>query len=291
MKISNVVVRVLTAGVAVGAVAAGPVMLAGNASAGEVEKGGSICGTVWTDTNGDGLRQADEKPIPFHLVRVDGRPRFALSDLNGHYCLKNLPEGGYVLKSGDRARIDQTGWTLEHPTGGGSRFDNTTGLGYDYKDMNRIPVQITKQDGKFTHVENFDSGFVPAKVDLRTVQVLVDPMSPPGKVFKVGDVIEVYGSVSNSGNVAEHLGGTLTLPEGVTILETRGGTPSHIKGQQVIGDFTERRFPGDGEFVGALVRINRPMTDAEVKIEVHKGVYKDIDPTNNVLTGKLTAVA
>jgi hypothetical protein len=281
--------RALTAGIAFGAVVAGPVMLAGNASAGEVESGGSICGTVWTDANGDGYRQAGEKPIPFHLVRVADQSRFAISDLNGHYCLKNLPEGGYVLKTGDRARIDQTGWTVERPDGG-SRFDWSTALGYDYPDgMNRRPIQITKQDGKFTHVENFDSGFLPAKVDLSTVQVLVNPWSGPNKDFKVGDVIEIYGSVANNGNVSEHLGGTLTLPEGVTILQNLGGTPSYVKGQQVIGDFTERRFPGDLEFIGARVRIDKPMTDAQIKIAVHKGVFKDINPDNNVLTGKLSA--
>ncbi len=83
------------------------------------------------------------------------------------------------------------------------------------------------------------------------------PALPGGAGPKVGDVIDVYASVTNNSNANEWLGAMLTLPEGMTPLSTQGGIPSYIQGQQVIGDFRERRGPGDCEYIGAKVRVDQ----------------------------------
>lgn len=272
--------RAVSAAVVLGVVVGGSAVLAGNASAGGFERGGSICGTVWHDLNEDGYREPGEPAIANHVVSINGQHKHARSGQDGRYCLTGLPVGEYVLKSGERAKLDQTGWSPDRP--GGSRFSRTTGLGYDTDGMNNLPIKITNKNGKYTHAEGFDSGFVTARNDQKAMSI----SDPRGPVYKVGDVIEIYGLVDNAGNVADYVGGTLTLPEGLTILYANG----RVDGQQVIVDLPERSDPGFGPLVGGGVRFDKVMTDAEIKIEVHKGVFADIDPSNNVLTKKITVV-
>jgi hypothetical protein len=288
MKLGNrALARIVSVGIVLGAAMTGSVVLAGGASAAGSNSGGSICGTVWHDLNGDGYRQVDEPVIPGHAIGVYGGSRHVISGADGRYCFTGLPVGDYVLQSNDRSLIDNTAWTTD---GRDSKFGRTTGLGYDPVDVNQVPIKITKKHGKYTHVDNFDSGFLDASVDLYAVQVIVAQSVPAGESYHVGDVIDVYGSVGINGNAAEQLGGTLTLPEGLTILDREGGTPSYVQGQQVIGDFQERRYPGDIEFIGARVRVDKPITAGEIKIETHRGVFPDTNPNNNVLTSTITAV-
>ncbi|MEV4316905.1 SdrD B-like domain-containing protein [Actinocrispum sp. NPDC049592] len=235
------------------------------------DQGGSICGTVWHDVNEDGVRDANEPVIPNHLVGLHGNGDiYVNSGDDGRYCFTNIAEGDYTLRSNDRSLLDQTSWT--HP-GRDSKFDEY-GAGYAAGDPNQGPIHVTEK----TRIDDYDSGFLDARVDLHAVQIIVTKQNP-----QVGDVFEIYGSVGNSGNAPEQLNGTLTLPEGLTILDRAGGMPSYVQGQQVIGNFYERRFAGDVEFVGATVRVDKPV-NGEIKIETFRGVFPDVNPGNNVLT-------
>jgi hypothetical protein len=283
MKMSNrTLARAVSAAIVLGAVTTGTIGFASAASAAESAKGGSICGIVWHDVNEDGIRQADEPVLPNVTIGdLNQGTRYVNSGPDGRYCLTGLPVGDYVLQANDLSGFGKS-WTHD---GRDSKFGFTTGLGYDHDDAsNPIPIKIRKSHGKFTRVENFDAGYLTATSDLQAVQLLVAPNLPVGTPIHVGDVIDVYGAVAPSGNAAEQLGATLTLPEGMTILDRQGGMPSYVQGQQVIGDFHERRFPGAVEFVGAKVRIDQPITAGQVKVETHLGVFHDSNPNNNVLT-------
>ncbi|WP_188317090.1 SdrD B-like domain-containing protein [Solihabitans fulvus] len=254
-------------------------------------RGGSICGTAWKDLNNDNRRQADEPVIPNHTVGIVGQgTKYVNTGADGRYCLQDLPVGTYTLQTNDRSLLDGTGYAnaLWKPgqlpdAHGASKFDLTDGMS--------APVKIEKgANGSITQIDNFDTGFVPANMDLVAARIGFDGVPGGRDTFQVGDTFTVYGNVQNAGAVAEQLGATLTLPEGLKVLDREGGMPSEVRGQQVVGQFHERRFRNDWEFIGAKVQVVKAFSAAEIKLEVPRGVFKDINPDNNVLTRKISAV-
>ncbi|HEY0807181.1 MAG TPA: SdrD B-like domain-containing protein [Pseudonocardiaceae bacterium] len=263
-----------------------PVLLSGTAFAdvAPAGSGGAICGTVWRDVNNDGIHQATEPVMPY--VAIDISPEMSVNtDDNGHYCFSGLAAGTYTVQANDLARHGGFGWTLP---GHDSKVDWTTGR--------TKPITITADQ----HVDSIDIGYVKSTDDLKPVQLLIDIRGEtryasdqhwPSTPFQVGDILTLFGSVEIDGNVADQLGATLTVPDGMTILKTAGGMPSSIaNSHQVVGKFPGLRFPNDLEFVGATVRVDKPFDQGKLTVEAFPGEL-DANKDNNTLTRTLSAVA
>jgi hypothetical protein len=240
-------------------------------------RGGSICGTAWNDTNEDGRHQAGEPVLSGRQIYLKALDRLVETGADGGYCFDNLPAGDYTLaytkKTGDPL-------VLTTPTGD-SKFD------WMSNQTNAIKV------GKGERVEGVDAGLKKARYDLKAVQIVVaNPHATDADTFRVGDTLEIYGSVWGNGNAPEGLGGTLTLPEGLRILQPVGGLASGatVQGQQVLLPFGPKQYPGLAEFLGARVVVEKEFTGGEIKWVVGSD-NADSDPSNNVLTRKINAVA
>jgi LPXTG-motif cell wall-anchored protein len=247
--------------------------------------GGSICGTFWQDVNGDGIHQAAEPPMAGVDLDI-GHAADTRTDSAGHYCFTGLAAGTYTLQANDLAFLGGFDWTLP---GHDSRVDWTNGTSG--------PITVA---GPTSHVENFDVGYQKATDDLRPVQLLIDingetkyasDQTWATTPFHVGDTFTVYGSVGIYGNLPDQLGATLTVPDGLTVLDTSGGMPSSVTGpHQVSGQFPARRFPGDIEFLGAVVRVDKPFQAGQLKVQVAPSIF-DANPNNDALTESLSAIA
>lgn len=240
-------------------------------------RGGSICGVAWMDTNEDGKRQPGEGPVAGRLIYVEKLDRHVETGADGVYCFAGLEAGEYRLFSSKRTHDPLV---LTKP-GGDSGFDWVSALSQ--------PVKV----GKGEQVKGIDAGFKTLRSDLKAVQLLIDHGGvTQNDTFKVGDTIDVIGSVMGNGNAPESLGGTLTLPEGLRILAPVGGLGEGavVQGQQVIVPFGPKKVPGLIEFVGARVAVEKEFKGGEIRWEATSD-YVDSDPANNVLTRKISAVA
>ncbi|MCH9697227.1 MAG: MSCRAMM family adhesin SdrC [Gammaproteobacteria bacterium] len=63
---------------------------------------GVIKGRVFIDSNGDGLFQADEKPLGGVILQVEGTRLMLRTDPDGYYTIANLPTGSYRLTVDER---------------------------------------------------------------------------------------------------------------------------------------------------------------------------------------------
>jgi LPXTG-motif cell wall-anchored protein len=260
-----------------------PVLLSTPAFA--ADSGGSICGTFWQDVNGDGIRQATEPPMAGVDLDI-GHAVGTKTDSTGHYCFTGLSAGTYTLQANDLAFLGGFDWTLP---GHDSKVDWTNGTS--------APITIA---GPNTHIENFDVGYQKSTDDLRPVQLIIEidgeakyasDQNWATTPFHVGDTFTIYGSVGIYGNLPDQLAATLTVPDGLTVLGTAGGMPSSVTGpHQVFGQFPARRFPGDIEFLGAVVRVDKPFQAGQLKIQAFPGIF-DANPNNDTLTEPLSAVA
>ncbi len=241
-------------------------------------RGGSICGVAWKDANSDGKRQAGEGPLAGRLISFEGADtRSAETGADGVYCFDGLAAGEYRLHSNTR----QNDPLVLVMGGGDSKFDWISALSQ--------PVQV----GKGEQVKGIDAGYMTPRADLKAVQLLVnrDGQVTGENNFRVGDVIEVYGSVVANGNAPESLGGVMTLPDGLRVQATLGGLGENaaVHGQQVHVAFGARKEPGVIEFLGARVVVEKEFA-GEIKWET-QSYHVDSDPSNNVLTRQITATA
>lgn len=249
------------------------------------DSGGSICGTFWQDVNGDGVRQAAEPPMAGVGLDI-GHGTGTTTDSAGHYCFTGLSKGTYTLQANDLALLGGFGWTLPNHDSKVDWPNGTSG-----------PITVA---GPASHIENVDVGYQKSTDDLRPVQLLIDingetkyasDQTWATTPFHLGDTFTVYGSVGIYGNLPDQLGATLTVPDGLTVLDTAGGMPSSVTGpHQVSGRFAARRFPGDIEFLGAVVRVAKPFQAGQLKIQVAPGSF-DANQNNDTLTEPLSAIA
>lgn len=251
-------------------------------------RGGSVCGTAWRDTDGDGSRDAAEPGIAgVDLSLLAGYAAFVTTGAGGGYCANDLPPGDYTVHAQDRYAVDRTAWTraIYHV---GCPMCPPQDSRVDWRDGSSDPLTITTGPGsEVTEVSGFDVGYVAATGNPQTVQLFVN--DPDGGGIRVGDVVDVVSSVNVGGNVPDTLGATLSLPRGLTILDSIGGMPSRIDGRRVIGQYQDRRMPGAYEFVVARVRVDRPLNNAEITLTVHRGLYRDTNRTDNRLTTTISA--
>jgi LPXTG-motif cell wall-anchored protein len=246
-------------------------------------RGGSICGIAWKDTNEDGKHQAGEPVLSGRQIFAEQLDRSVVSGADGVYCFDNVPAGDYTLRADGKTGDPNV---LTKP-GGDSRFDWIS---------RTAQVKVDKGE----QVKGVDSGYIAWRPDLKAVQLLIDHGGvTDNNTFKVGDVFEVYGSVVANGNAPQGLTGTLTLPEGLRILAPVGGLSPKaiIAGQQVKLPFGPWKEPGLIEFLGARVVVEKEFTAGEIKWTAEgyttgvEGGFPDVDPSNNVLTRKINAVA
>ncbi|MET9628688.1 SdrD B-like domain-containing protein [Lentzea sp. NPDC006480] len=233
-------------------------------------RGGSICGVAWSDTDEDGVHQAGEPALAGRQIYLEETDKTVETGVDGGYCFDNLRPGAYGLsvtgKAGDPL-------VLTRPNGD-SKFDWSTTKSYVYT------------IGKGEHLKGIDAGFVTLRPDLKAVRIAVTNENP----LKVGDTLDIVGSLVANGNAPESLSGTLTLPEGLRIVGTTGdiGYGAIVQGRQVILTNGLRPSPGIEFTLGAQVVVEQGFTGGEIKWEVGNG-NADTDPSNNVLTRKIDA--
>ncbi|MFS8104818.1 MSCRAMM family adhesin SdrC [Lentzea alba] len=247
-------------------------------------RGGSICGVAWVDANEDGKRQPGEGPLAGRKMAVDGLDHAAVvSGADGVYCFDNVPAGKYSLRylglSGDPNMLTKPG--------GDSKFSWLTRTSQSF------------MVGKGAQVKGIDAGFLKYRPDLKAVQLIIDQGGvTENNTFKVGDVIEIYGSVMANGNSPQNLTAEMTLPEGLRIVDRVGGLAVHsfVEGQQVKMQLGPWKSPGVVEFLGVRVVVEKEFT-GEIKWHAaehtagHEGRFPDSNPSDNVLTRKINAVA
>jgi LPXTG-motif cell wall-anchored protein len=242
-------------------------------------RAGSICGVAWNDANEDGKRQPGEGPVAGRLFTLSGTgDRFAETGADGVYCIDNLAPGDYQIVSSRRTHDP-----LVLTKGGtDSKFDWVTASSGSIK------------VGKGEQVKGVDAGYQQRRSDLKAVQLLIENgQVTTENTFRVGDTINIIGSVMANGNAPESLGGTLTVPEGLRILSTVGGLGEHavVQGQQLIVPFGPKVAPGGAiEFAGVRVAVEKEFKGGEIKWEA-KSDYVDSDLSNNVLTRKIDVLA
>ncbi|MEV6240668.1 SdrD B-like domain-containing protein [Lentzea sp. NPDC051838] len=240
-------------------------------------RGGSICGTAWSDTNEDGKRQAGEPVLSGRQIYLKALDKLVESGADGGYCFDNVPAGDYALTSTKKTG-DPLVLTKPH---GDSKFDWVTAQSY------------VQKVGRGEQVKGVDAGFITLRPDLKAVQIIVaNPDATVDNTFKVGDTLTVLGSLWANGNAPESLSGTLTLPEGLRIVEPAGGLGygAVVQGQQVLLPHGLKQSPQLAEFLGAKVVVEKEFTGGEIKWEVGND-NADTDRSNNVLTRKINAVA
>ncbi|ADJ48124.1 hypothetical protein AMES_6299 [Amycolatopsis mediterranei S699] len=250
---------------------AAPLALAGPALADET---GSISGYVWSDLNSNGLWDTGEPAISGNWMSIEGTNTGMYSDAGGHYEFKNLPAGSYTVKSMDRSLLANQGWTR---LGGDSQF-----RGADGKVWN--PVVLTAGQ----RVTNLNSGFATAKVDYVADKIYLSNAAP-----KVGEVIDIVAAAHPDGNVYDQFGGQLSLPDGLRVVDRLGTMPGYYSTEpagKVTGFYYDRHAPSVYEFVGARVVVEKPLSAAEIKFTVWKGLFGSTDPNtaNDVSSATLT---
>jgi LPXTG-motif cell wall-anchored protein len=241
-------------------------------------RGGSICGVAWIDANEDGQRQADEGPLANREIRLwaTNRPPVRTGP-DGSYCILGLPRSDHRML----APVGANDPFVLTKAGGDSKFDPATKLSH--------VIRV----GKGEQIKGVDAGFIMVHGDLKAVEVTISTSAgaTTENTFRVGDVIEIYGSVMANGTMPERLGGVLTLPEGLRILAPAGGLGQNatVQGQQVIASFSDKKPVGLIEFLGARVVVEKEFTSAEIKFET-RSVNTDVNHGNNVLTRKIDAL-
>ncbi|MBM4165743.1 MAG: T9SS type A sorting domain-containing protein [Ignavibacteria bacterium] len=87
---------------------------------GNLPPGGSISGIIYTDVNGNGVRDANENPLSGWQVSISGPLSFNYTTTsNGLYSFTNLPAGTYTV-----SEVLQSGWAHTHPGGDGTYIIN-----------------------------------------------------------------------------------------------------------------------------------------------------------------------
>ncbi|HEY0807182.1 MAG TPA: SdrD B-like domain-containing protein [Pseudonocardiaceae bacterium] len=243
--------------------------------------GGSICGTVWQDLNGDGIRQADE-PVMANVGIGLGISMGTGTDTNGNYCFTGLAAGTYTLQANDLAFFGTPmDWTRP---GRDSHVDWTDGTSAP------ITIQVNP-DGSATHIDHFDVGYLKATDDLIAGHIAIrqNGHRVHKTQFHVGDTLEILGAMRVTGNLPDDMAGTLTVPDGLTVLNTAGDLPSQVLTQhEVFGQTHGRLLPGPVQFIGATVRVDAPFTSGDVTLEADLAIF-DLNPNNDVQTKQISA--
>lgn len=238
-------------------------------------RGGSICGVAWNDANEDGKRQAGEGPVAGRLIYISGTTGPGVeTKADGVYCFDGLAAGEYRLFSSRR----QNDPLVLVKGGGDSKFD--------WVSAESQPVVV----GKGEQVKGIDAGYMTLRSDLKAVQLLInrDGQVTSENNFRVGDVIEIYGSLMANGNAPQVPSGTLTLPEGLRAQATLGGlgATAVINGQRVFTGSSAKSELGLVEFLGVRVVVEKEFSGGEIKWELSH----DSDLSNNLLTRKINAL-
>lgn len=239
-------------------------------------RGGSICGVAWMDTNEDGKRQPGEGPLAGRMIYLSGTTGPGVeTKADGVYCFDGLAAGEHRLFSSRR----QNDPLVLVKGGGDSKFDWVSAVSQ--------PVVV----GKGEQVKGIDAGYMKLRSDLKAVQLLInrDGQVTSENNFRVGDVIEIYGSLMANGNAPQVPSGTLTLPEGLRVQTTLGGLGANavVNGQRVVTGSSVKSELGLVEFLGVRVVVEKGFADGEIKWELSH----DSDLSNNLLTRKISAVA
>jgi hypothetical protein len=236
-------------------------------------RGGTITGNTWDDTNGDGLRQADE---PAHagvqMYAYSSATTHAAegtSDASGTYRIQDLPAGSYRLS----LLRPVSGYGLTR-SGGDSVLDPATGADAS------VRVRAGQQVGPL------DAGFVAARVDTAITGITVPSDAT------VGDQVSVTVDVANLSNVTELVNATVDFPAGLAPVSATAtdGLSTFVSGQTVyLGSEISNVAAGTTVQLVVQATVTAPLTDAPVSATAPV-IHGDVDPANNSLTQVVSTV-
>ncbi|MET9226738.1 hypothetical protein [Lentzea sp. NPDC003310] len=229
-----------------------------------------LSGLTFVDSNGDGVKQADEKTHT-GKVKVSGLTRANLNftaeteaDANGAYVL-DLPLGDLTITAPD---LRKSRLVLAEPKSA-TDIDWLTGTRAVGDPASRR-LQV-------------DLRYVEAKADF----ALASMITPVKETYTVGDQIDLKLTVANKGNIA--------LAPTVVLGSFAGKLLSHSPHVFVEDDdvltFMDRILPGKQGEITLKIELNDVRYD-----EVHAMVrfvpegFQDVDPTNNVVSTPIKVV-
>jgi hypothetical protein len=162
-----------------------------------LEGKGILKGRLFLDKNGDGLFQADEKPLAGVILKLEGTRLALRTDLDGYYTIANLPTGSF------RVNVDETQLPLGLIRESAYIRYATVGAGqiteYDIPMIKsgQIRGRIFIDDNDNGKLDKGEQGLEGVTImlipgDLQTVssafgQYAFDELSPGGYQFKVVD--------------------------------------------------------------------------------------------------------
>jgi len=164
---------------------------------------GGLCGYVYVDTDGDGLRDPGEPGIAgaqLILLDSDGNPtgRTAVTDAQGHYCFPELPPGEYGIREvqpdGYIDGLDTQGTLGGVPHNPGDLIDviplGSGQAGQEYNFGEQEPVSLSG----YVYVDEDNDGVRdPGEVGIAGVRVeLLDAYRNPTGVTRTTDVSGYY---------------------------------------------------------------------------------------------------
>lgn len=231
--------------------------------------GASICGTAWLDENSDGERQDGEARIGNHRMRMD-RPDVVGNEVtvatadDGSYCFFDLPTGDVQVQSGDRVSIDETTWGVADWRSENADEGQTSK--FDVRDGKSKVLSI---DDPVTEITGLDTAFVTTEGrDAQALEITV--VNPDGSTtprdLRVGDRVKIVGRYRVTGPAHDSYAGSLSLPDGMRIVETEGPPGTADDDQAVRFRSPDRRPPGLEERIVAIAVVEKPFVHSEVML-------------------------
>ncbi|MEU5235017.1 hypothetical protein AB0G82_38180 [Streptomyces anulatus] len=229
-----------------------------------------LSGFTFVDSNGDGVKQADEKPHT-GKVKVSGVTRANLdfnaeteADANGAY-LFDLPLGDLTITAPD---LRKSRLTLAEPKSAND-IDWLTGTRAVGEPVSRR-LQV-------------DLRYVEAKADF----ALASTITPLEETYTVGDQIELRLAVSNKGNVP--VAPTVVL--GSFAAKLLSHSPNVTVEDDDVFTTVDKILPGEQAEIALKIELD-DVEYAEVHAMVRfvPGGYQDVDPTNNVVSTLIKVV-
>ncbi|MFI7122015.1 SdrD B-like domain-containing protein [Amycolatopsis sp. NPDC049868] len=176
---------------------------------------GSIRGSAWQDTNGDGIRQPTDPPLAGVTVQIVGTAQRAITDVRGRYRLGDVSPGSVIVQ----VPTAIPGFAITAPNQGDGR-----GTDSDFDSAGFAHVEVTDEQSA---TNRFDVGYVPTSTstppDATSTATPTTSVAPPSATTSTSTGTQSVPSLpATSATTTTTTTATTTAPAG------GGGAPSEL---------------------------------------------------------------